>query len=374
MEKYNIPESNSLDSMEGDVAEDISKTRFNEGYRLGKKEGKYESWQAMVHDYSKDIGPIFSKISEFQAELLDRIQSAINFLMTLRDALPEDKQREADDVITKLDSLRIERFDGFKNTRFMQSELILDTRGVYSPEPLELVKQLSENGTLKDVCEITEVLVQHFIQPDEVEKKIRAYKKWAPEKNPAEDPLLMKLFFFDIPENDYTLDFQKRLNEKLSDIYLNNNGSIRELKKPLINNGVNLNSSDSILWRNEIMKKFMGDSVRTRFHQLVYSLRFAFQSAWAKTVLDSNPTNQFNIEISGEWEESKPRTVHIVIKFPLPVEYNQEKDLETVYSSVPYHATWKRKIEKFQQGLHQKKPEFFVDENNMATIKITSSY
>jgi hypothetical protein len=379
MEKhYNIPEKNSLGSMEGGVVEDISKQKdlasYNEGYDTGKKDGKHESWLAMVHDYSKDIGPIFSKIDEFQPELLNRTQSAINFLRIVRDTLPEDKQREADRVITELDSLKIERFDWFKNTRFMQSELTLDTRGVYSPEPLELVKRLYENGTLNDIYEITEVLVQHFIQPDQVERKIRAYKKWSPDKDVTLDPLFLKLFVFDIPENDYVFDFQERLRNKLSDIYINGNGSIKELKKPIINNGDRLNISDPILWNNETMKNFMGDSIRTRFHQLVYSLRFAFQSAWAKTVLDNNPTNQFNIQISGEWEESKPRTVHIVIKFPLPVQYNHEENLETTYNSVPYYATWKRKIEKFQRGLYQKEPNFFVDENDMATIRITSSY
>jgi len=268
-----------------------------------------------AHDYSKDIGPILSQLSEYG----ERIQSSMRTIQVEADRLSglpapatEVRNRITEELL-ELKAKPAPRFGWFAASRFLNAHLVTQTRGVLIPEPVECVKML-ENGTLADLEEIVRLLVWHPVTIQELKDRGRKYARWSPEKLRLSSTW-WALFSFDLDPVPASRPFREKLGERVCSLILDEKIDqtvfAERFQIPLIQLVNDFGEPSSSLWPDEDAERWRPlDGLLPLF---VFSMRFAFQCAWAKTIIE-DPKGPLTIRIA----PSKPayRKIEFQITFP----------------------------------------------------------
>lgn len=279
--------------------------------RAGQRSGILAS----AHDYSKDVGPILSQLTEYG----EKIRSSMKTIQTEADrlsSLPSPAPEILDRIKEELEELQTKptpRFGWFAATRFLNAHLVTQTRGVLLPEPVECVKML-EAGTLADLDEIVRLLVWHPVSIQELKDRERKYTKWSPEKLRMSSTW-WTLFSFDLDPVPASRPFREKLGQRVCSLILDEEidqpAFAERFQVPHIKIVNDLDEPVSCLWPD-------GDAERWRpldglLPLLVFSTRFAFQCAWAKTILEE-AKGPLAIRITPSKPE--PRKNQFQISFP----------------------------------------------------------
>jgi hypothetical protein len=300
-----------------------------------RKRGQQSGFLASAHDYSKDIGSVLLRLHEFKEELdhsKERILGKTKQLSAL-DGLPATL---GDDIAKEVVPWEIPRLDWFAGVRFTNAHLETQTRGVLIPEPIECLSML-EGGTLREINELVRILVWQPIPFKEVKDRERKYKKWAPEKLRLPSTW-SALFKFDTGTNSETTAFHERLGERVMRLILDEEITqptfAYRFPMPLINPECDPEGNRSILWAESASERWKPlDGLLPLF---VFSMRFAFQCAWAKTILEE-PATALPIVI--RTQGLKPGKYELSICFPSPL-----SEPETELGLLPYHTEWRHQI------------------------------
>lgn len=302
--------------------------------------GKNSGVLASVHDYSKDIGAACTRMMDFNKHLA-RGRDVILDRMRRLAACPEPSPTVAKEVEKELAGLDGLRMDWFAGVRFTYAHMQTQTTGAIIGEPAECVALL-ESGTLRDIYELVRILVWlplDYAGYKEIEKSLRV----------ANSPLLnspatwVSLFSYDIAPKEATNPFYESLGRRIASLILEENISesqfFSRFQIPDINSGTDLDQS--VLWKSS------GDAGSSRWRPVdrllplfVFSMRFAFQCAWGKTILAA-PSKPEGIQLSA----SKPseRDYRIEIEFPSPAS-SDRNDIE----DIPYFAEWLRQVDHYR--------------------------
>ncbi|MBC7766652.1 hypothetical protein H7Y21_01500 [Arenimonas sp.] len=166
MEKYDIPEPNSLDSQEGvpDSEElsinidEIKKEFYNEGYE--------NATNAFKHDYSKELNTADIRIDRYEKHIKQEKERLLEQIKTIESLITEtsdDKLKEGfASVIARLTEIHgqygLPMLDLQAITRYNLMHWKLDQAGSLYEEPAFVTEKLLE-GTKKDIVSSVNLLV-----------------------------------------------------------------------------------------------------------------------------------------------------------------------------------------------------------------------
>jgi hypothetical protein len=293
---------------------------------------------ASAHDYSKDIGSVLLRLSDFKRDL-DRSRTAVQEKAKQVAALPAPAAELGSAILEETRCWSAPRFEWFSGVRFTNAHLETQTRGILVSEPAECVAML-EGGTLREIYEIVRILVWHPIPFQKLKDKEREFTKFAPEKLRLPSTW-WALFTFDIDPLNRSRAFHERLGQRLLRLILDEKIDqptfAKRFKIPRINPAISIDDPSTILWANS-------NSLRWRplnglLPLFVFSMRFAFQCTWARTLLEE-PSEALGIQL--EAAEPQSGKYELSIQFPSPLPEPRVK-----FEALPYYSEWHAQIRHY---------------------------
>jgi hypothetical protein len=306
----------------------------------GKQSGFLES----AHDYSKDVGSACLRLLDYSELFQKRRASLLKETERLSD-LPEPAGEVAKAFKEHLAALEPARLEWFAATRFTYAHLQAHTTGALVAEPIECVRML-ETGTLRSVYEIVRCLVWlplHYAGYKELEQKLRA------ENSPdLENPLTWcALFSYDMRPNKATEKFHKNLGERIMGLFLKEviegQDFVKRFRAPEINPGTT-DFAAPLLWkkqREESAARF--GPIERLLPLFVYSLRFAFQCAWARALMIEKPGHRPPIGLGARNIDAQTRQIFITFDIPVATEL-------TRLEAIPYYMEWRQQMNHYNRA------------------------
>jgi hypothetical protein len=299
-------------------------------HRAGEQAGFLTS----AHDYSKDIGSVLLRLSDFKSDL-DRSFQAIKEQAGQLSGLPAPASEVGAGILSELRSWTVPRFDWFPVVRFTNAHLATQTRGILVPEPIECVASL-ERGSLRDIYDVVRLLVWHPITLQKFKEREEEFAKFATDKLRLPSTW-WTLFSFDLDPSPASQPFHERLGQRVLTLILDEKITqpdfARRFKIPRINPGIELDDPRSILWPDGEPDRWRPlDGLLPLF---VFSMRFAFQCAWATTILDG-PKEPLSIVIAASRPEDRRYELRITFPSLLPVGARLDDH--------PYYGEWKAQV------------------------------
>ena len=350
-------------------------TTRNENFNKGVEYGRCKERLIWSHDATKTIRSIISREKEYCSDFFENNRKIINLLNEFKQKFPESEGVVAE-ILKLNNNIYTPKFDTYLASDFANEELDIMTTGAWIPQPQALVNIISE-GKLRDIYEIVRVLAWDPISLREQDKRYSDYKKDSVEADSGESKInlkLYKLFTYSTDANPDTIDFFSRVDKKiislLEDKTFNNYNE--RFKIPQINNKSDYNSEESILWNIDEEGKIQNISAGRLLPILVYSLRFAFDSAWVKTLLECEKhESPLSVDIDSQKLEDGDN-YKITISFPLPIIDKIDRN-----SQIPYYNDWEHKMDLYMKQRRNFLspwiyPEFVID-GNTAKIIVTSN-
>lgn len=294
---------------------------------------------ASAHDYSKDIGSVLLRLERFKEELECSAKSITEKAQQVA-AMQAPACELGSSILEDLRSWNPPYLDdSFANVRFTNAHLQTQTRGVLINEPAECVARL-ERGTLRDIYEVVRILVWHPIPFPKFKEKESEYTQFAPEK--LRDPSTWwNLFMFDLDPLPDTEGFHKSLGERLRTLILDEKidhpAFAQRFHIPRICPDVPFDDPRSILWPDTDPSRWK--ELNGLLPLFVFSMRFAFQCAWARTLLEE-PAVPLGITI--EADASQHRQYTLTLSFPSPL-----NDTAVPFEKIPYAGEWRAQIRHY---------------------------
>jgi len=328
---------------------------------LAESEGQQSGFLASAHDYSKDIGSVLLRLERFKEDL-DRTSKSIMDKAKQVAAMAAPTSELGSSILEDLRSWTPPYLDdSFANVRFTNAHLQTQTRGVLIDEPTECVARL-ERGTLRDIYEIVRILVWHPIPFPKLKEKESEYIQFAPEKihHPS---TWWNLFMFDLDPSSGSEALRTLLGDRLRHLILDEKidepSFTRRFHIPRICPGIPFDDPRSILWPDTDPSRWK--DVNGLLPLFVFTMRFAFQCAWAKTLLEE-PALPLGIKI--EANASQHRKYEMFISFPSP---SNEADFS--FDKLPYAGEWISQIRHYTD--RQTAPWKVDSETNSVTPSLT---
>ena len=299
-----------------------------------------------AHDYSKDVGTACLKMMEFN-ETLKRSREAISQRARRMLESPQSAAGLATEIESELSHLDAPRMEWFANVRFTYAHLQTRTTGALAGEPPECIAMLEE-GTLQSINKLVDHLV--WLPLDyggykEIEDSLRKTGKLDSGHHLQHPQTWASLFRYDMVPAEATSPFHAKLGQHIGELILKE--KITELAffdrflPPEIKIVVDTQSSldpDSLdsLWQpsgeDGVSRWTPIDGLLPLF---VFSLRFAFQCAWGKTLLHA-PREAECIHISPS--RPSPRSYRLAIAFSSPSPETRH------LNELPYSLEWQRQM------------------------------
>ena len=299
-----------------------------------RNQGLKSGFLASAHDYSKDIGSVLLRLSDFKSDL-DRSFQAVKEQARQLSGLPTPASEVVAGILSELRSWTVPRFDWFQGVRFTNAHLATQTRGILVPEPIECVASL-ERGSLRDIYDVVRLLVWHPITLKKFKERGEEFAKFATDKLRLPSTW-WTLFSFDLDPSPASQPFHEKLGQRVLTLILDEKITqpdlTRRFKIPRINPGIELDDPRSILWPDGEPDRWRPlDGLLPLF---VFSMRFAFQCAWARTLLNE-PKEPLSIEIAASRTEDRRYELRITFPSLLPVGARLDDH--------PYYGEWKAQV------------------------------
>lgn len=297
---------------------------------LGEAIGKLKS----AHDYSKDIGSALLRLSDFKKDL-DRSRDSVLLQAEQLAAMDGHGAAIGERITENTKSWAVPNLDWFTAVQFTNAHQQTESLGALFGGPPECIKLL-ENGKLRDINELVRMLVWLPIPFFERKDKHRKLLAYAPEKlnHPA---TWHGLFQYDMVPSTENSNLHDRLGLKWNTILgesITQAAFYDRFKIPILCDG---EADARVLWGElpaEQLKRLDG-----LLPLLVFSLRFAYQCAWAKTLLDE-PVKPFRINLAGQPLPGDGRLIAMTFPSPIPVTMSAPE-------SIPYYGEWLRQIRHY---------------------------
>jgi len=311
--------------------------------------GQQSGFLASAHDYSKDVGTACLKMIEFN-ETLKRSRDAISERTRRMVESPQASAGLATEIESELSRLDAPRMEWFANVRFTYAHLQTQTTGALAGEPPECIAMLEE-GTLQSINKLVDHLV--WLPLDyggykDIEDSLRKTGKLGNGQHLQHPQTWASLFRYDMVPTKATSPFHEQLGRHIGKLILEDQITEEdffarflppEIKIVTYSQPGSVPDTLDSLWRPS------GDDGVHRWTPIdgllplfVFSLRFAFQCAWGKTLLHA-PREAECIQIS----PSRPsaRSYRIAILFFPPT--SQTRHL----NELPYYLEWQRQISHY---------------------------
>jgi hypothetical protein len=230
--------------------------------------------------------------------------------------------------------------DWFSAVQFTHAHLKTQTYGPITGEPIQCVAMV-ETGTLRSIYSLVRSLVWmplHYVGYKELEQDLQAAK--SPK---IDNPLTWaSLFRYDMRPTEATSSFHEMLGDRIIQIIRK-----EQIKGPDFLNrfpAPEINPEDNdfdlpLLW-DEAEPASRYSPIERLLPLLVFSLRFAYQCAWAKTLLAEAPGSFESINISARNTDTRTRCIEI--SFPAPLS-NHHGKLE----NIPYYLEWRQQMSHY---------------------------
>ena len=333
-----------------------------------------------AHDYSKDVGTACLKMMEFN-ETLRRGREAISRHAKRLVESPQSVTRLATEIESELSLLDAPRMEWFANVRFTYAHLQTQTTGALAGEPPECIAMLEE-GTVQSINKLVDHLV--WLPLDyggykEIEDSLRKNGKLEKQHHLQHPQTWASLFRYDMVPAAATSPFHERLGRRIGELILEEEISEQDFFDRFLPPEIKIvTGSQSVVEPNKLASLWLpsGEDGVRRWTPLdgllplfVFSLRFAFQCAWGKTLLHALREAEC-IHIS----PSRPfaRSYRLTISFSSPSPETRRLD------DLPYYVEWQRQISHytdrtFPWSVGGTDPVTLVPEDGRIQVSLTAS-
>lgn len=302
-------------------------SRLEAERRFGKLSGELSS----AHDYSKDIGSACLKMREFNKSLEQAVTAILEQSRRLA-VLPEPAPGIGATITGELNRIEAPRMDWFASVQFTHAHLRTQTIGPVQDEPAECVAMI-ETGTLRSIYELVWTLVWHRQQaeslPTASAEKLSNPLTWA------------ALFRYDMEPTEATMPFHEKLGRRIQEMVreqkMTGADFLNRFPVPEINPG-SRDFDAPLLWGPGDKERWEDyKPIERLLPLLVFSLRFAFQCAWAKTLLEGHSGQREPVRLSADSPVGRTRRIEIAFAAP-------DSDHRGRLEGIPYFMEWRRQM------------------------------
>ena len=305
-----------------------------------RKIGQQKGFLASAHDYSKEIGSACLRLQEFAKDLEGGQRTILERSRQLAE-LPAPAPAIGEQINLELTRcFQPPSMDWFSAVQFTHAHLKTQTYGPITGEPIECVAMV-ETGTLRGIYSLVRSLVWmplHYVGYKELEQDLQAAK--SPE---IDNPLTWAaLFRYDMRPTEATGTFHQMLGDRIIQIIRKESTEGADFLRSFPAPEINPEDDDfdvPLLWsKAEPASRY--SPIERLLPLLVFSLRFAYQCAWAKTLLAEASGSFESINISAT--NTDTRTRRIEISFAAPTSSHQGH-----LENIPYYLEWRQQMSHY---------------------------